>query len=409
MSVFSNGLKCAVAAAALATAIGAVTPAMAQTVKLGALMAITGPIANLVPPILGSSELAVAHVNDNGGILDGQRLELVVGDTQGTAQGGVDAATKLVNIDNVTAVVGALMSGPNIAAANSVLIPNGVVGLSPTSTSPEVTGLDDNDLIFRVVPSDNYQGEVLARLVLSKGIEKVALAYVNDDYGVGIAGAFRDAYTASGGVITGDQVHEPKKTSFRSELATLSGGDPDALVLIAFAGDTGVPIVRQSLEGGMFDSFIGTDALRDTLLIEQIGAENLTTAFFTSPSSPPASTAAEKFQAGYLAANPGGDLDAIFINQSYDAAFLLALAIEKAGTADRAAISAALREVAGPPGMIIEPGEWAKAKAAIAAGEDIDYSGVSGGHDFDESGDVAGVIGHYVVEGDGFNEVGLVD
>ena len=408
MSGFSNGLKCAAAAVAL-VAIGVATPAMAQTVKLGALMGITGPIANLVPAILDSAKLAVAQVNANGGILDGQELVLVVGDTQGTAQGGVDAATKLVNIDNVTAVVGALMSGPNISAANSVFIPNGVVGLSPTSTSPEVTGLDDNDLIFRVVPSDNYQGEVLARLVLSKGIDKVALSFVNDDYGVGIAGAFRDAYTAAGGVITGDQVHEPKKTSFRSELATLAGGDAQALVLIAFAGDTGVPIVRQSLEGGMFDSFIGTDALRDTLLIEQIGAENLGSTFFTSPSSPPASTAAEKFQAGYLDAYPGADLDAIFINQSYDSAFLLALAIEKAGTADRDAISAALREVAGPPGMIIEPGEWAKAKAAIAAGEDIDYSGVSGGHDFDSNGDVSGVIGHYVVDGDGFTEVGLVD
>lgn len=409
MSGFSNGLKGAAAAVALVAAMGAATPALAQTVKIGALMGITGPIANLVPPILDSAQLAVAQVNANGGILDGQELEMVVGDTQGTAQGGVDAATKLVNIDNVTAVVGALMSGPNIAAANSVLIPQGVVGLSPTSTSPEVTGLDDNDLIFRVVPSDNYQGEVLARLVLSKGIDKVALSFVNDDYGVGIAGAFRDAYTAAGGVITGDQVHEPKKTSFRSELATLAGGDAETLVLIAFAGDTGVPIVRQSLEGGMFDSFIGTDSLRDPLLIEQIGAENLASTFFTSPSSPPASTAAEKFQAGYLAAYPGADLDAIFINQSYDASFLVALAIEKAGTADRDAVSAALREVANPPGMIIEPGEWAKAKAAIAAGEDIDYSGVSGSHDFDSNGDVAGVIGQFVVDGDGFKELGLVN
>ncbi len=408
MSGFSRTLKSAAAAAALVTVMGA-GPAMAQTVKLGALMAVTGPIANLVPPILDAAKLAVADVNANGGILDGRELELAVADTQGTAQGGVDAATKLVNIDNVTAVVGALMSGPNIAAANAMLIPNGVVGLSPTSTSPEVTGLDDNDLIFRVVPSDNYQGAVLARLVLGKGIEKVALSYVNDDYGVGIAGAFRDAYTAAGGVITGDQVHEPKKTSFRSELATLSKGDPQSLVLIAFAGDTGVPIVRQSLEGGMFESFIGTDSLRDTLLIEQIGAENLEGTFFTSPSSPAASTAAEKFQANFMAAYPDGDLDAIFINQTYDATFLLALAIEKAGTTDRGAISAALREVAGPPGMVIEPGEWAKAKAAIAAGEDIDYSGVSGGHDFDENGDVAGVIGEFVVDGDRFKELGLVE
>ena len=119
MSGFSKTLKCAAAAAALVTVMGA-GPAMAQAVKLGALMAVTGPIANLVPPILDAAKLAVADVNANGGILDGRELELAVADTQGTAQGGVDAATKLVNIDNVTAVVGALMSGPNIAAAMGV-------------------------------------------------------------------------------------------------------------------------------------------------------------------------------------------------------------------------------------------------------------------------------------------------
>ena len=79
----------------------------------------------------------------------------------------------------------------------------------------------------------------------------------------------------------------------------------------------------------------------------------------------------------------------------------MALAIEKAGAADRGLISAALREVANAPGMVIRPGEWAKAREAIAAGEDINYEGASGAIEFDENGDVAGAYTFNGVGDDG--------
>ena len=383
-------------------------PATAQDVKIGALFGVTGPIANFVPPIIESAQLAIDQVNEQGGILDGRELTLVVGDTQGVAQGSVDAATKLVNVDGVTVVVGALTSGAAIAAANSVTIPSGVLQISPTATSPEVTDLNDNDHVFRVVPSDDYQGLVLAKLVLDQGLDRVALTYANNDYGVGIAGTFRDAYLAAGGTITADQVHEEKKNSYRSELATLSSGDPQALVLIAYAADSGITIIRQSLENGFFDQFVGTDGLRDNLLIEQIGADNLGGIFFTSPSSPPGTDAGQRFEDAYSAAYETTE-DKFFISQTYDATFLAALAIEQAGTTDRAAVRGALRAVSNPPGATILPGEWARAKELIAAGEAINYAGASGPHDFDDKGDVAGVIGHFVVEGGAYKELGIIE
>ncbi len=398
----------AAVAAAIAAGVLAAGPAVADEVKIGALFGVTGPIANFIPPIIDAAQLAVDQVNADGGILDGQELRLVVGDTQGVAQGSVDAATKLVNIDGVTVVVGALTSGAAIAAANSVMIPGGVPQITPTATSPEITGLDDNDYVFRVVPSDDYQGAVLAKLVLDQGIDRVALTYANNDYGVGIAGTFREAFTAAGGTITGDQVHEEKKSSYRSELATLAGGDAQALVLIAYAADSGITIVRQALENGFFDQFIGTDGLRDNLLIEEIGADNLGGIFFTSPSSPPGTDAGARFAEAYSAAYETTD-DKFFISQTYDATMLAALAIEKAGSTDRTAVRDALREVANPPGETILPGEWAKARELIAAGQDIDYAGASGPHDFDDNGDIAGVIGHFVIEGDGYVEVGIVE
>ena len=76
---------------------------------------------------------------------------------------------------------------------------------------------------------------------------------------------------------------------------------------------------------------------------------------------------------------------------------ILALAIEKAGSTDRTAVRDALREMAGDGGMPILPGEWEKAKAAIAAGEDIDHMGAAGSQDFDAAGDVPGTIGVWTI------------
>lgn len=376
-------------------------------VKLGVLMGVTGPLASFIPPIQDAMQMAADEVNNNGGILGGKSLRLVIGDTQAAAQGAVDAATKLVNIENVPAIVGGLASGATLAAASAVVIPNGVPMVSPTSTSPEMTTLQDNDFVFRVVPGDDYQGKVLARIVLDEGIKKVAVTYINNDYGVGIANAFMAAYKAMGGTITGAEKHEDKKASYRAELATLAKGGAEALVLIAYAGGSGIKIVRQSLENGFFERFIGTDGLRDNLLIEQIGAENLAGTFFSSPTSPETSTAKDRFVQAYSAAYESA-ANKFFIEQSYDATMLLALAIEKAGSLERTAIRDALRAVASPPGEIVEPGDWAKAVKLLAEGKDINYEGASGPHDFDANGDVTGYIGKYIIENGEFKEISVL-
>jgi branched-chain amino acid transport system substrate-binding protein len=395
-----RALRGAFCAGAAIVALAA--PAMAEDVKIGALFEVTGPIANFIPPLLDSVKLAVDQVNQQGGILGGQ-LSFVVADTQGTPQGAIDAATKLVNVEGANIVVGALTSGGTIAAAQSVVIPAGIPMVSPTATAPSISGLEDGDMVFRLVPSDSYQGLVLAKLLMDKGLDKVALTYANNDYAVGIAETFRENYKKLGGTLTADQVHEEKKPSYRSELATLAQGEPEALVLIAYAGDSGVTIIRQSLENGFFKQFVGTDGLRDNLLIEQIGADNLGPILFTSPSSPPGTTAGAKFEQAY-----GSTEGKLFAQQVYDATFLAALAVQAAGSTDRTAIRDALRKVANAPGEAIEPGEWQKAVELLKAGKDIDYVGASGPIEFDEKGDVPGVIGQFVVENGAYKEVGII-
>ena len=121
-----------------------------------------------------------------------------------------------------------------------------------------------------------------------------------------------------------------------------------------------------------------------------------------SPQSPGTETFAK------LADKAGIDPTAVFAAQSYDAAFLLAMAIEKNGSADREGLSKALREVAGAPGEKILPGEWAKAKKLIDAGQDVDYEGASGDAEFDKNGDVPGVVVEMAVENGKFVTKGPV-
>ena len=375
----------------------------AEPVKVGALMGVTGPIASYIPPILNAAKLAEKEINEHGGLLDGRPMQLVVADTQAATQPAVDAASKLVNVEQVVAIVGALTSGSTLAAAESVIIPAKILQISPTATAPKITDLVDNDFVFRTVPSDNYQGQVLARIVQDSGISKVAVAYVNNDYGVGIANTFKTSFEKIGGKVTGFQMHEDKKNSYRGELATLAKGKPDALVTIAYAGGSGLKIVKQSLEAGLFDRFIGTDGLRDQALIDQLGGDALKTSFFSSPTSPEQNPAKDILHKNYTA-NYNEPADKPFVDQTYDSTMLIGLAIEKAGSTDRTAIRDALRAIANAPGEIVGPGDWAKAKALIAAGKDINYEGASGSLDFDAAGDVAGYIGKFEVQGNVYKQ-----
>jgi branched-chain amino acid transport system substrate-binding protein len=396
-----------VSVGALAFVLLLARPALAEDVKIGILFDVTGPVAGAVPPLLDAVKLAVDEVNADGGIFKGQKLQMIVADSKGTPQGSIDAATKLVKHDNVVAIVGGLTSVSLLAAAHGVTIPNGVLLISPTATAPLITTLEDRDFVFRTVPSDADQGWMLGKLVYDQGFRNVALTYVDNDYGSGIADTFRNSFENLGGTVVNAQSHEPNKSSYLPELTSLAQGNPEALVLIAFAASSGVTIIKESLEHGFFKQFIGTDSLRDDLLIKQVGADRLKGIFFTSPVSVPGSSALAKFEKNYSAAYKTTQ-GKLFIANTYDAVMLTALAIEQAGSTDRTAVRDALRIVCCAPGETIEPGEWAKAKADIAAGKHIHYEGASGPCDFDENGDVTGAYGHFVIEKGAYKEVGLV-
>ena len=387
------------AAAAAIMAAGGAAAAFAADVKVGSAAGITGPIEGLVPPILAGRNLAAAHVNEQGGILGGGAYVLVPGDSQCNPKAAVDVGAKLVNVEQVAAVLGANCSGAANGMASSVTIPAGVVMLSDTATAPSISDLEDNDLVFRVAPSDAYQGRALAQFAWDAGYRNLAVTYANDDYNAGLAGVFTASFKEMGGTIAGEQLHEPDKASYRSELSTLAGSGAEALAVFAYYGSSGITILRNSLENGLFGKFLGADGMMDSSVIEQIGADTLRGNIVLSQPASDTGASNQAFASAFEAA--GHDPAAPFVAHGYDVAFLMALAIEKAGSADRGGIAAALREVANAPGMVIRPGEWKKAVAAIAAGEDVNYEGASGAIEFDGRGDVAGTYTYNGVSDDG--------
>ena len=378
------------------TAAGLLASAVqAEDVKIGFAGGISGPIAAMAPQMLEAKKLVVQQVNDQGGILNGQKLEPVIGDSGCNAQIATDTVTKMVNLSNIVALVGPHCSGAALAAVNTVTIPAGVAVVSPSATSPEVTNLDDNKTVFRTVPSDDYQGRSLARALLAKGTNKLAVTYLNNDYGKGLAEAFKSEFMSKGGELAGFSAHEEGKASYRSELADLAKQGADTLVLFDYGDGSGLTILRQALENGFFTNFIGADGMKSDVPIKELGAENLTTFIVSSPVGE-TSKSLDMFNQDFTDA--GGDKDAIFVTTSYDAAFLTSLAIEKAGSVDRAAIVKALPMVATAPGDIIRPGEWAKAKKLIAEGKDINYKGAAGDHEFDANGDVPGTYALFKIK-----------
>ena len=379
----------------------AASPVYAGDVKIGVLNALTGPIPDLSAVILEAELAAAAHINANGGMWGGDTLVLASGDSGCDAKAGVDAATKIVNVEQASIIVGPLCSGATIGATQAVTIPAGVVNISPSATSPAITGLDDNDLVFRVCPSDAYQGVTIAKLARSMGYSKLAATYANDDYNAGLHDVFVKAFKELGGTITGDQMHEANKASYRAELATLSSGGPEALAIFAYYNGSGITMLRQSLENGFFSKFIGGDGMIAQEVIDEIGADNLGDAVFTKGTADESSSHFKTF-AG-LFDRPSDPYTA----QAWDAVMIAALALESAGGATRDLIGH-VRSVANAPGVEVGPGDWAKAKALLAAGKEINYQGIAGANEFDANGDVAGIYGKSVVKDGKWSET-LID
>ena len=366
------------------------SPVLAADVKLGIIYGFTGPIESLTPPMAEAAEMAMKEVTDSGSFMDGSSVTGVRADsTCSDAAAATAGAERLITAEGISAIVGADCSGVTIAVLQNTAMAKGMVMISPSATSPALSDMEDNGLFFRTAPSDAREGQVVAEMLKEKGYNSVALTYTNNDYGKGLADAIQSNFESMGGSITIVTAHEEGKGDYSAEVGALAQAGGDLLVVAGYLDQGGKMIIQGSLDAGSFDTFFLPGGMIGDSLPEAIGSD-LDGSFgvVAGSDSPGAKMMSEII---------GGELGP-FVGESYDAAALIMLAMQAAGSTSSADFAGKVLDVANAPGEKIFPGELAKGMKILAGGGEIDYVGASA-VELIGGGESAGSYREIVVEG----------
>jgi branched-chain amino acid transport system substrate-binding protein len=346
----------------------------------------------------------VASTVDEMGLSDSIAVSLVASeDSQGNQTAGIEAAKKLAEVDGADVVVGDFYSSVSIAVFESVFGPGGVVQFTG-GTSPAITEMEKNGLLWRPVSSDALQGEVLASVMADQFGQdaEVNLLVRNDAYGVGLNDVFKEAWTGAGGTIGEEVIFNPEGATLDTEAQQAVQGDPDAWLFITFCGDWAKlkgPLTRT----GAWDPArtIGSDTLANCVDAEAT-IEGMRGAIGNSS----AGSSFSAFQELFESTAPEGVPFMGFTGEAFDSVFLAFLAALKAGSDDPTVFGPEIQAISAAPGEKYTFEQLPAAIDAILAGEDIDFEGASSPIDFDENGDItANVYDIWVTQADGTNEI----
>ena len=362
--------KLLLASAATAVLAGA---AYAEDISIGVILGFTGPIESLTPNMAAGAELAMAEVNAAGGILDGSNVVSVRADSTCIDSAAAQAAAeRLITADSVAGIMGADCSGVTTSILSNVALPNGMVMISPSATSPALSLVEDNGLFFRTAPSDARQGVVMSEGLMDRGINEVAVTYTNNDYGLGLADSFAAAFAEMGGTVTLMAAHEDGRADYSAEVGALASAGGAALVVAGYVDQGGSGIIQAALDSGAFDTFVFPDGMVSQALVDNFG-DQIDGSFGQHPGTD--SDGAALFQG--MAAEAGFDGTSPFAAESYDAAALMMMAMAAAGSSNPGDYAGHIMDIANAPGEVIQPGELARALEIIAAGGEVDYEGAT--------------------------------
>jgi len=342
-------------------------------IKVGIILGFTGPIESLTPAMRDSAKLAFQEASDSGVLLGGETITVIEGDSTCIDSSAAQSVAESQVSQGVAAIMGADCSGVTGAIASNVAVPNGVVMISPSATSPGLTTLDDKGLFFRTAPSDARGGQILADITKDRGIKSVAITYTNNDYGKGLADVYEAAVKAHGISVTAVASHEDGKADYSAEVGVLASAGGDAVAVIGYLDQGGKGIIQGSLDSGAFDTFILSDGMIGNTLTDAFG-KSLNKSF----GSLPGSTGKGAGVFTKVASAAGIDSSGPYTGESYDAAALIVLAIQAGGSADRGSIAKNVMAVANGPGKKIYPGQLKKALDLLAKGKGVDYEGATG-------------------------------
>jgi branched-chain amino acid transport system substrate-binding protein len=301
-----------------------------STMKIGFFGDLSGPTYNFGQSALNGALMAADEINQGGGI-NGRRLDIVIDDDKGSPEVAAQITGKLIRSDQVVAIIGAGASGNSLAAAPNAQAAH-VPLISPSSTNPAVT--QAGDYIFRACFIDAFQGEVMARFTANtlKGKTAAIMLDFNSPYSRGLSEFFKLSFAKLDGKIVAEQSYSQGDADYRGQLSVIKAASPDVIYIPGYYGDVAV-IARQARQLGITQPLLGGDGW-DAPELWELGRDALNGCYITNhysvdTPSPTIQKFVESYRQRYGNLTP--DAHAAL---AYDALRFLAEAIQKAGTTD---------------------------------------------------------------------------
>jgi len=375
--------------------------ASGDPLKIGTFLPVTGNLAFLGPPEISGVRLAVADINEAGGLF-GADVELMETDSSdvnnATNQNiGKQSVQSLITA-GVSAIIGAASSSTTLGVIDDVDAA-GIVMVSPANTSTTLSGY--SDFYFRTAPPDTAQGAAVADLMMDDGAMNIAVLVQNDDYGTSFRNVFQERVEGAGGTITygkaGQEV-DPAATNFSSDVQGALATNPDAILMIAFDA------TKQIIPELVLANYDMTKVYMTDGNTSDWSAEFPAGTLEGGKGTIPGAAASEdlRTRATALWEADGNEplTDFSYLSESYDAVILVALAALRGGSSDPAVIQENMASVSGSDGGT-ECADWAECSALLADGEDIAYQALSGAGAFDDANDpTTAIIGVYQYDAD---------
>lgn len=325
-----------------------------EDIKIGVLITQTGGLGPIGEGMANGAKLAALKINQQG--INGRNVTLIIEDTGTNPAKAAEAAKKLIEMDRVKVIIGAVSSSETLSVA-PIAEKSKVVLISPSSTASSVT--DAGEYVFRVIGSDNLQGDAIARLTMAKNFTKPATLVENNDYGIGLENVFKAKFN---GTIVGSIHYEKGKSDYRTELDTIKKANPEVIIFVGYPAEAST-ILQQAKQLGLKTKWIAAEGIADPVMFDNKDvAAQMEGMYLTRPSSPESNPEYQNFKKLYQEAfgkDPG-----IYSDTEFDATMLAAEAIKEVGN------------------------DGEKIKDALPAVSRT-YKAITGDKAFDQNGDVA--------------------
>lgn len=399
-------------------------PSASPPILIGVSLGLTKGLGAFAKPLRDSIRVAEGQINASGGLLGRQVTFDVQDDESDEDKGVVERIANDFVARGAVAVIGPIGS-QQVVKTQAIYAAGNVIQISPSATSTVLTDIQPSGdrWLFRTTPADDFQGAavILFAKRTPRGLvdggappvdggspatcSRLAIVHLDNAYGTSMADVIATNFPNGGGsVVIRKSVSVNLVGSYADVASEITKLQPECLALIAY-DDVAAPFVRdfkadpgyQALATkGFF--FIGTDGVYTDGFLAG-GRENAADpaspnvaegVFGTNPDTQPGTKEYNEFRAIYSSYFPLAGKDApAFTANAFDAAVLIGLAIQRAGTVvDRNAVRQALTEVATPPGRPYTPSQLGEALLAAKQGDDIDYKGASGAVDLEPTGNV---------------------